>query len=131
MEQRKRIFISFAILVALVIIFFVVADQVSKNNDIAKYSGLSISDGVSNSGISECLSKLNMSLYISSDDSDTTLKNIAILDYLQYFKIHNCFINNEPCAELGITSYPAWIINGKTYVGELSEEDLMEFSGCH
>ena len=121
MEPKKRIFISLGILVALVITFLVIT------NEITKYTGYSTSD---NPNSLSCLGQQNMELYINSTDSDNALKNIVLTDYLQYFKIHNCFTNNHPCVDNGITDFPTWIINGEKYVGDISVSDLGNYTGC-
>lgn len=122
MEQKKRIFISFGILIALVVAFFVITST------ITKYTGYSVSDD-SDSNSQSCFAKQDIRLYINSANSDDTLKKIGLLDYLEYVKIQNCYANQQPCIDKGISNFPAWIINGKQ-VDVASVEDLAKSTGC-
>jgi len=124
MEQKKRIFISLGILIVLIIGFFAVTSA------ITKYTGYFVTDD-SNSSSTTCLANQDIRLYINSADSDNALKNTRLADYLQYFQIHNCFANNQPCVDNGINDFPTWIINGKKYVGDISETELGQYTGCN
>jgi len=123
MEQRKRIFISLGILVALIIGFFAITSA------ITKYTGYATTDNMQNSS-QTCLGKQDIKLYINSANTDDALRETGLLDYLQYFDIHNCFTNNQPCIENNIDNFPTWIINGKKYVGDISVEQLGQYTGC-
>ena len=123
MKPTKRIFISLGILVALIIGFFIITSTLSNS------TGLSVSDNSKNSSES-CISKQNIILFINSADSDNTLKSIALTDYLQYFQIHNCFTNNQPCVDNHIDTFPTYILNGKKYVGDITPADLGKYTGC-
>jgi len=124
MEQKKRIFISLGILIVLIIGFFAVTTA------ITRYTGYAFKDDSNTNSIS-CLANQDIKLYINSADSDNALKETGLTDYLQYLKIHNCFTNNQPCVDNGINSFPTWIINGKEYVGAISETQLGQYTGCN
>ncbi|MBI2463331.1 hypothetical protein HYV57_00035 [Candidatus Peregrinibacteria bacterium] len=49
----------------------------------------------------------------------------------QYVQYTNCDFREKECADLGITSYPTWNINGKTLPsGTMSLKSLGEISQC-
>jgi hypothetical protein len=123
MEQKKRIFVSFGILVALIIAFLVIT------NTITKYTGFAVTDN-SDTNSESCLANQDIKLFINSTNSDDTLKNTGLIDYMEYFKIQNCYINNQPCTDNGITDFPTWIINGKTYTGDITVADLGKYTKC-
>lgn len=41
-----------------------------------------------------------------------------------------CDLTPDACSDMGIQAYPTWIINGETYMGRLSVEELRRASGC-
>ena len=47
--------------------------------------------------------------------------------FVQYV---NCDYESERCSEAGVTSIPAWLINGEKYVGVQSLEKLADLSEC-
>ncbi len=124
MEQKKRILISAIILVALIAVFYLVT------SGITKYTGFLISEN-SNDELGECLSLQSLVLYINLENSDEALKKTGLIQYMEYFKIQNCFTNNQPCLEEGVTYSPTWIINNNKVVGDITESELAEYSGCN
>ena len=122
MEQKKRIFVSLGILVVLVGIFFVVTSSISK------YSGLSVSEFETKFQL--CLKNQDINLYINTSNSDQAIKDTGLIDDMAYFKIKNCHSNNQLCADKNINSFPTWIINGKTYAGDINVNQIVEYTGC-
>lgn len=127
MEQKKRMFIGILILALLIAIFFIVTNQLSNSNNP---SGFSVLDGSNESKFVECLKTKELKLYINSQDTDEALKNTGLVDYLQYFEMQNCFINNLPCLDGEITNFPTWVIDNKKISGDISYSELAEYSGC-
>ena len=122
METNKRILISLVILIVLVAVFYLVTGGVTK------YSGYSVFE--QNSEFENCLSPQELVLYINTTNTDEILRNTGLIEFLQFFKIHNCLLNNSPCAENYIEDFPGWIIDGKKIVGKVSVSELAEYSGC-
>lgn len=125
MEPRKRILISLIILVVLVVAFYFITAEIAKPTS----SGYSVSE--QNTEFEKCLSGKSLVLYINSENTDETLRNIVLIDYLHLFRIQNCFSNNQPCLDNNIDSFPTWIINEKRVAGELTVDELGKDSGCN
>lgn len=122
MKPRKRIFISLGILIVLIGAFFVITEN------ITKYTGFSVSDESENK--QTCLENQDIKLYINSADSDNTLKAIGLADYLEYFNIQNCYSNKQICIDNGIENFPTWIIDNKIIAGDITETELLQYTGC-
>ena len=123
MKPKKRILISIIILIALIAVFYFVVGGVTK------YSGYSVSE--QNSGFENCLLSKELALYINTPNTDEMLINTGLIEYLQFFKIHNCLLNNVPCRENNIDNFPLWIIDWKKIAGKVSVSELAEYSGCN
>ena len=52
--------------------------------------------------------------------------------YINYIECDARGENAKPelCEQAGITGYPTWIINGKTYVGVRQFQELADATGC-
>ncbi len=122
MNPKKSILISLLIIVVLVVGFYFVTYGVTQ------FTGRTVSDD--STGFEKCLMSKKLILYINTINSDIELKNTGLIDYLQYFKIQNCFINSIPCSNNNIEIFPTWIIEGKQVVGKLTVSELAEYSGC-
>ncbi|MEK6936430.1 MAG: hypothetical protein AABW67_06600 [Nanoarchaeota archaeon] len=124
----KGIFISMIVLFVLVIGFYFVS------NSITKYTGFSISEKDSaleeGSIFESCLQEQDIILYINTNNLQS-LKEIQLFDYLQYFKMINCFGNNKICLDNGISSFPSWVINKNKIEKDISLDELKEISGCN
>lgn len=123
----KGIFISVFILLGLVIGFYFIS------NSITKYTGFTISeqnfDLKKGSDFNSCLQEQDITLYINMIDI-RSLKEIKLFDYLQDFKMINCFGDNKICLDNGISSFPSWIINKNKIEKDISLNELKEISGC-
>lgn len=122
MGPKKRIYISLAILIVLVVAFYFVT------NEVSKYSGYSVSETYTD--FEKCLMKQNLALYINSSDTDNTIKNSGVVDYIQFFIIKNCLNNNQPCGDNNVATFPTWIINGNKIEGDLTINKLSALTGC-
>jgi hypothetical protein len=122
MAPKKRIFISFLILIILVVAFYFITDQVSK------YSGYSVSEPYTD--FEKCLMKQQLTLYINTSDTDSFIKNSGMVSYIQFFKIKNCLSNNKPCLDNNIEKFPTWIINENIVDGEISLHQLSLATSC-
>lgn len=125
MEHKKRFFISLGTFALLLIIFFFITSS------ITRYTGYSITPTDEKTDFEKCLEEQHLILYINTVDSTKTLQEMPLEEYLQYFDIINCEINNQPCIENKINSPPTWVINEyKIEEKEISLSDLIKFSGC-
>ncbi len=122
MNPKKSILISLLILVVLVTGFYFISFG------ITHFTGRAVSGDTTM--FEKCLMNKKLFLYINTVNSDAELKNTGLVEYLQYFKIHNCFIDNIPCIDNNIREFPTWIIEGKQVVGRLTESELAEYTLC-
>jgi len=123
MESQKRILITIVVGLVIILGFFLV----TKN--ITKYTGFFITEEEKDEDFERCLTEQDIVLYVNTNEL-STLKNINLFDYLQYFEIINCLGNNQLCLDNDVNSFPTWIINNKKISGDISFEKLKEFSGC-
>ena len=42
----------------------------------------------------------------------------------------NCDIVGDECSQAGVRGFPTWVINGRSYVGVQSLEDIGKATGC-
>jgi len=124
----KGILISVIVLVVLVVGFYFVS------NNITKYTGFSVSENNSEfkgefSIFESCLKAQDITLYVNTNNLQS-LKDIKLFDYLQDFKMINCFGDNKICLENGVSSFPSWIINKNKFDKDISLNELKEISGC-
>ncbi len=121
-NMQKKILITLAIGLVLIIGFYIITDA------ITKYTGFFVFDDKND--FEKCLEQQDIALFINTEDSTRSLKNIQLIDYLQYVNITNCLRNNEACLEKGVHSFPSWIINNRKIEKDISFEELSEFSRC-
>ena len=126
MKFRKRILITLGIGILLVFAFFFITES------ITKYTGFSIAQSEENY-FEICLKEQDIALYINTNDAATTLKGIKLFDYLQYFEITNCAVNNQKCIEEEVSFSEKninWIINSKKINKDIGLQELKDYSGC-
>jgi len=105
MKRVNRILLTLGIGLVLVVGFFIVT------NAITKYTGFLVSADTKEDDFEICLKEQDITIYINTNNPSSTIKNIQLIDYLDYFEIKNCFRNNEECIGMGVDSFPTWIIN--------------------
>ena len=118
----KGIVISAIVLVVLVAAFYFVS------NNITKYTGYTVSEKIPS--FESCLQEQDITLYVNTNNLQS-LKDIQLFDYLQYFKMINCFGDNKICLENEVNSFPTWIINKNRFEKDISLSELKEISGCN
>lgn len=123
MKPKQRILLTIVIGIVLVLGFFFITDS------ITRHTGFSVSESKEDS-FASCLKEQEISLYINTDKSAKTLKNIILFDYLQYSQITNCLSNNQECLKNNVNSFPTWIINRNKIDRDISLQELKEISGC-
>lgn len=121
--QTKKILLTLLIGVALVLIFLLVTEA------ITKYTGYAINQE-SETDFKSCLENKDITLYINTLEPAQTIKNFAVVDYVDSIKIMNCIRNNDYCLEKGLDSFPTWDIEGNKIKREISLEELSNFSNC-
>lgn len=126
MENANRVLISVGVLVVLFIGFYLISST------ITRYTGLFVSEDVLDvdKEFIECLEEKDITLYINSEDPSESLRGLQIKDYITSINIFNCLRNNQVCLERGVNEFPWWIIEGQKYYGDVSVDELKEFSGC-
>lgn len=123
MNSKQRILITIGIGIVLVLGFFFITDS------ITKHTGFSISESKEDD-FGFCLKEQGINLYINTDEPAKTLKKMILFDYLQYFQITNCLINNQECLKNNVNSFPTWVINGDKINKDINLNELSEYSGC-
>jgi len=58
------------------------------------------------------------------------MKEMKTSDYLRSVEVRNCFLDKDKCDNKGVDFYPTWDFNGKKTEGDISVDDLSDFSGC-
>ena len=51
-------------------------------------------------------------------------------EYVSQIDFVNCQENSQECLEKGVTAYPTWIINGRSFVGTRDLKTLYELGEC-
>lgn len=106
---------------------------------ITKTTGHVISHENSDILLNNCLKQKEIALYLNSNDIQMTLAEMQLnnpelhkpmSDHLQSIKIFNCMENNELCKKININSFPTWIINSNKIQRDISEKELIQYSGC-
>lgn len=122
----KRIIFSFFVLILLVGLFFFITAN------ITRYTGLFVSDSAldKEKDFTNCLESKDLTVYINTQDTSGTLKNLLVKDYLPQVSIVNCAWDNERCLNVQITSFPSWIIEGKIISRDVSIDELSRMSNC-
>ena len=118
--KKKKVIVSVIILIVTVLIFYLIA------NSITKHTGYS----VLNNKIENCLEEKDITIYINSYNSLKTLNNLETKDYLSNVEIVNCLLNKLTCMSNDVSNFPSWDINDKRIEGDISVDELVEFSGC-
>lgn len=122
--NKKRIFITIIAGILAVLAFYLISSA------ITKYTGYSVGD--KETDFKACLKEKTLVLYVNTEDLASSLQKLKLIEYSDYFEIINCAINNKPCLEKDISSFPdpTYIIEGKKVIGDISINKLSEISGC-
>ena len=123
MKLQRRILITLGVGLLIILIFFLITQN------ITKYTGFFISEDEKETDFQSCLTKQDIILYVNTNDV-STLQNIELFDYLQYFGIMNCLRNNQFCLDNGVDSFPTWIINNQKINNDINFQQLKELSSC-
>ncbi len=84
----------------------------------------------------KCITEKGAVFYGASWCSHCNNQKKGFGDSMQYVKYVECAVEGQPqvqtsdCTKAGISGYPTWIINGKSYPGEQSMEHLAKLTGC-
>jgi len=124
-KMYKRILITITIGIFLILGFYIVTEA------ITKYTGfLVFSD---ENDFEKCLKKQDINLYLNTQKLSKTLREVQLINNLEYVKITNCAINNKNCVANSVSFSKAniyWIINNNKINRDISFEEFEEFSGC-
>ena len=121
-KMYKRILITLTIGIVLILGFYVIT------NTITKYTGFMVFSDEND--FEKCLKNQDINLYLNTQKLSKTLKDIQLIDNLEYVKITNCAVNKEGCVEKDINNFPSWIINDNKINRDINFEEFEEFSGC-
>jgi glutaredoxin len=78
----------------------------------------------------KCLTARGATFYGSSSCGHCTRQKELFGSSFQYIKYIECSMNQELCRNAGVLAYPTWVINGQTYVGEKTFQELADLAGC-
>lgn len=121
MEGRTKVMISFFILVLLVTGMYFFTDWFSRT--LGYFTGDN-----QKVRLAQCLDEKNSILYTTENCPYCQEQKEIFGKALEYVKVIDCDSNSYICKDL--TGVPAWQIEGKTYYGVKSVEDLGKISGC-
>jgi hypothetical protein len=122
MKMRYKLLLTVAVALVLVLGFYVV----SKN--ITKYTGFSIS--TNKESFEDCLVSKGITLYINTPEVSKSTENLKIAEYLKDINVFNCLRNKDACDYNNINVFPTWIFRDTRMTGDISVDQLKEFSGC-
>ena len=112
--------ITFGIIVAIIVVFITGCDgQASIVDKPGPYDQ-----------IAQCLTEKGAVLYQTSWCPHCKNQKEAFGESLKYINLVDCDEERVACQEAGIEGYPAWIINGKQYLGGRSPEALAKIADC-
>jgi hypothetical protein len=124
-SMKKRVLLTLGLGFVLILMFYFITGA------ITKYTGYSVSPSLDEkTDFESCLVNQDIILYINSEDSSKTLKEIKNFDYLTDIKFFNCLKNQEKCISEEITTFPSWVINNNKIERDISVKELSEISGC-
>lgn len=125
MKKIIRIVISATILIGLVLFFYFIS------SNITRYTGFIISDKNSfDKKFDKCIEKIEIFVFINSENSAAEIKKLKLLPYLNKIKIFNCAVNKDFCSFRNIDSFPVYLINGKKINENIDITKLSKITGC-
>lgn len=82
----------------------------------------------------ECIAEKSV-LYVSKTCTHCAEQKLILGDGLKYFELVDCISDTQRCINDGIIvdgkyTVPTWIIDGKTYNGRYTINELKEITGC-
>ena len=125
-KMYKRILITITIGIFLILGFYVIT------NTITKYTGFMVFSDEND--FEKCLKKQDINLYLNTQKLSKTLKEIQLIDRLEYVEITNCAVNNKNCVENKVSFVEDnvyWIINDFKINKDINFGEFEEFSGCN
>ncbi len=84
----------------------------------------------------KCITEKGAVFYGASWCSHCNNQKKGFGDSMQYIKYVECAVEGQPqvqtpeCTQAGISGYPTWIVNGKSYPGEQQLTNLAKLTGC-
>jgi parvulin-like peptidyl-prolyl isomerase len=84
----------------------------------------------------KCITASNATFYGASWCTHCNNQKDMFGSSLQYVNYVECAVEGQPnvqtkaCTDAGISGYPTWIINGKSYPGEQTLANLAKLTGC-
>lgn len=129
MEQKKKIILTFGILILLVAGFYLITKA------ITQYTGYAVENSEYNlEDFAKCLQNKNVKMYGAFWCGHCQNQKELFGDAIEYIYVE-CDprgenAQTEECQAIGIDGYPTWRVNGINYAGEKSLEELARLSGC-
>jgi len=123
MKATQKILITLVIGAVLIVGFYMTTKLIT---DITGFS-ISGSEKDDRGDFGKCLKEQDVVLYVKSTK---ILKDIQLYDYLDYVEIVNCENKERACLDIGIDSFPSWVVNNNKISKDISLEELSMVSGC-
>lgn len=83
-----------------------------------------------NDALAQCLTDNGVAMYGAEWCSHCQNQKKMFGDSFRLINYVDCDKNTEVCQNAGVTGYPTWIVNGQSYPGEQSLENLALLAGC-
>ena len=122
MEGRNKIFVSFIVLVSLIIVLYFFTEWFSKT------TGYIVGEDPDNA-LAKCLTKEGAKLY-TTDSCPECKKQKSLFGTSSFKFIDKVDCSYERAACLNLQLLPAWFINDTVYYGVKSTDELRILSGC-
>jgi glutaredoxin len=87
-------------------------------------------DGDKVAALAQCLTDKGVVLYGTKTCPHCANQKKAFGDAVRYINYVECTTEIQLCREKGISSVPAWEIDGMLYLGERTLDSLAEMAGC-
>ena len=80
--------------------------------------------------LAQCLTERGAVMYGTEWCGYCQKQKEMFAESFQYIKFVDCDADKEVCTAAGVTGYPTWEIDGQTYPGLKSLEQLASLAGC-
>jgi hypothetical protein len=128
MKIKKRVIVLTTIVILLILlgIFYLITKS------ITHYTGYTILENqdIESEKALSCLTNSEITLFISNNQELEQISYLQINEYLEHIMIIDCSNQKEICSKENIKVYPTWKINKNKIEKNISEQELLEYSGC-
>lgn len=120
MESSKKVFVTFVVLILLLVGFYSLTQWLSSTTGYA----VGESDQVK---VGQCLSGMNTKLYFNQECQNCDKQREVLGEGFKFIQIIDCRFPESRCANVDQLT---WQINGSIYYGFKDLAELKNISGC-